>query len=174
MNERGTGTLFDYRQPAFPWLGVLLLVVGGSLLVHELVPRLDGVALAAIILGLGLGVAWATGRSGLALWAAVVLLGYGVARLLVGLDIVEGRGWTTLGVGVGLAAGWVVARVRSRGSEWVLALAGLFVLVGAAQLAEHVEQLRGLDRLVAPLVVVGVGVLVMVASFRGRPGGSRW
>lgn len=174
MNEPGPPRMFDFRRPVFPWLGVLLLVVGGSLLVHEAVPRLDGGALAALIVGSGLWVAWVTGRSGLALWAAVVLLGYGVARLLVGLDVVEGRGWTTLGVGVGLATGWLVARIRSSGSDWVLALAALFALVGAAQLAEHVEPLRGLDRVAAPLVIVGVGVLVIVASFRGRPGGSRW
>ena len=119
-------------------------------------------------LGVALVVAWVMGRSRIALWPGAILLGYGAAVLLLGLGVLSGNGWTTLGIGVGFLAGWLAAWVRRGASTWPLLIAGLFVLVGAAQLVAELPELQGLDRYVAPVVVIGLGALLILAGMR-RP-----
>ncbi len=156
------------RGPAFPWAGAILVLLGAALLVHQLVPALDGWALVTLGLGVVLFGAWVTGRSGLALWPGMLLLGYGVARLLVGLGVITGNGWTTIGIGVGFAAGWLATRTRGHAGSWSLVLAGLFVLIGLAQLVAELPQLVGLDAYVAPAIVIALGIVLIVAG-RRRP-----
>ncbi len=155
------------RRRSFPWAGAILVLLGAALLVHQLVPALDGWALVTLGLGTVLVGAWAIGRSGLALWPGMLLLGYGVARLLVGLGVLAGQGWTTVGIGAGFAAAWLATRVRGHAGTWPLLLAGLFVLVGAAQLAAQLPELVGVDAYVGPAIVIALGVLLIVAG-RGR------
>ncbi|MDA8202365.1 MAG: hypothetical protein M0Z49_06345 [Chloroflexi bacterium] len=156
------------RRPAFPWAGAILLLLGVALLVHQVVPALDGWALVTLGLGVVLVGAWVTRRSGLSLWPGMLLLGYGVARLLVGLGVITGNGWTTIGIGVGFAAAWVATRTRGHAGSWPLLLAGLFVLIGIAQLVAELPALVGLDAYVAPAIVIALGIALIIAG-RRRP-----
>jgi hypothetical protein len=156
-------------RPAFPWAGAILVVLGVAFLVHQLVPALDGWALVTFVLGAALCVAWLAGRSTLALWPGVMLLGYGVARLLLGLGVIAGDGWTTMGIGVGFAAGWLALQVRGHVGSWPLVLAALFVLVGAAELASELPALVGVDAYAGPIVVILLGLLLIATRWRRPP-----
>ncbi len=157
------------RGPAFPWAGAILVLLGVAFLLHQLDPLLDAWGLVTFALGVALVVAWAMGRSRIALWPGVILLGYGAAVLLLRLGVLSGRGWTTLGIGIGFLAGWLVSWVRGGTSTWPLLIAGLFVLVGAGQLVAQLPELQGLDRYVAPVIVIGLGALLIVSGMRRRP-----
>lgn len=156
-------------RSAFPWAGAILVVLGVAFLVHEAEPALDGWGLVTITLGGVFFVAWATGRSWIALWPGVLLLGYGAARVLVGLGVLAGPGWTTVGIGLGFVAGWLALRGRGHVGSWPLVIAGLCVLVGAADLATEVPALLGIEAYVPPLVVVVLGLgLIVLGRRRSR------
>lgn len=161
------------RGPGYARAGAFLVLLGAAILLHQLVPTLDAVALLALGLGMGLAWLWLRGGSRLALWAAAVLLGYAVAKLLVGADVITGRGWTTLGIGLGLAAGWAAARFRGGAGTWALLLAALFALVGAAQLAQDQPFVRQVGGYAGPIVVIAIGLLLLGSqAWHGR-GGAR-
>ncbi len=159
------------RGPAFPWAGAILVLLGVAFLLHQLDPRLDAWGLVTFALGVALVVAWLARRSRIALWPGAILLGYGAAVLLLGLGVLSGNGWTTLGVGVGFLAGWLASWVRGGTSTWPLLIAGLFVLVGAGQLAAELPELQGLDRYVAPVIVIGLGALLILSGMRRQSRG---
>ncbi len=157
------------RGLAVSWVGAVLVLLGIALLLHQLDLRLDAWGLVTLVFGLALVVAWATRRSGIALWLGVTLLGYGAARLLVGLDVLVGRGWTTVGIGTGFAVGWLASLARGRARTWPLLIAGLFVLVGLAQLAAELPELQGFDAYVGPVIVIALGLLLIGSGLRRRP-----
>ncbi len=156
------------RGPAFPWAGAILVLLGVAFLLHQLDPQLDAWGLVTFALGVALVVAWLVGRSRIALWPGVILLGYGAAVLLLGLGVLSGPGWTTLGIGVGFLAGWLASWVRGGTSTWPLLIAGLFVAVGAGQLVAELPELQGMGRYVAPVIVIGLGALLILSGMR-RP-----
>ena len=159
------------RGPAFPWAGAILVLLGVAFLLHQLDPELDAWGLVTFALGVALVVAWLVGRSRIALWPGAVLLGYGAAVLLLGLGVLSGPGWTTLGVGVGFLAGWVASWVRGGTSTWPLLVAGLFALIGAGQLVAELPELQGLDRYAAPVIVIGLGALLILSGMRRQSRG---
>ena len=159
------------RGPAFPWAGAILVLLGVAFLLNQLDPRLDAWGLVTFALGVALVVAWAMGRSRIALWPGAVLLGYGAAVLLLRLGVLSGHGWTTIGIGVGFLAGWLASWLRGGTSTWPLLIAGLFVLVGAGQLVAELPELQGLDRYVAPVVVIGLGALLILSGMRRQSRG---
>jgi hypothetical protein len=154
------------RGPAFPWAGAILVLLGVAFLLHQLAPELDAWGLLTFALGIVLVAAWLMGRSRIALWPGAILLGYGAAVLLLGLGVLSGNGWTTLGVGVGFLAGWFASWVRGGTSTWPLLIAGLFALIGAGQLVAELPELRGLDRYAAPVIVIGLGALLILSGMR--------
>ncbi len=151
------------------WVGAILLLLGVALLLHQLDLRLDAWGLVTLVFGLALVMGWATRGSGIALWLGMTLLGYGAARLLVGLDVLVGRGWTTVGIGTGFAVGWLASLARGRARTWPLLLAALFVLVGLAQLTAELPELQGFDAYVGPLIVIALGLLLIGSGLRRRP-----
>ena len=159
------------RGPAFPWAGAILVLLGVAFLLHQLDPRLDAWGLVTFALGVALVVAWLARRSRIALWPGAILLGYGAAVLLLGLGVLSGPGWTTLGVGVGFLAGWVASWVRGGTSTWPLLVAGLFALIGAGQLVAELPELQGLDRYAAPVIVIGLGALLILSGMRRQSRG---
>ncbi len=172
VSARGWSGAYGIRgasRPAFPWAGALLVVLGVAFLVHQLVPALDGWALVTLVLGATLCAAWLTGRSTLALWPGVMLLGYGAARLLLGLGVIAGDGWTTIGIGIGFAAGWLALQVRGHVGSWPLLIAALFVLVGVAELASELPALLGVDAYAGPIVVIVLGLLLIATRWRRPP-----
>jgi len=165
---RGAWGYVATPRPSFPWVGVLLLLLGAALLLHQLDPRLDSVAVFSTALGILFLVAWAQRLSRLALWPAVIFLSYGIARLAVGLGVVEGAGWTTLGVGVGLAVGWLVSTMQGGGSRWTLLFAGGFALIGLTQVSAHVAGLEWVGAAFWAIVIMGLGLFVLWSGLRRR------
>jgi hypothetical protein len=144
------------------------VLLGVAFLAHQLDPALDAWGLVTLGFGAALFLGWARGRSGVALWLGLLLLGYGAARLLLGLDVLVGAGWETVGIGLGFVAGWLATWARGTARTWPLLAAAIFVLVGVAQLAAEIPEVEGLNRYAAPLVVIVLGVLLIVSGMRRR------
>jgi hypothetical protein len=162
----GFRTTSVQSRAAFPWVGAILVLLGIAFLAHAADPSLDGWGLVTVGLGVALCVAWATGRSRLVLWPGVVLLGYGAARVLLGLAVLAGDGWTTVGIGVGFAVGWLALRTRGPAGSWSLVVAALVVLIGVAQLAAELPALLGVQAYVAPVIVIVLGLLLLLSGRR--------
>ena len=164
---RGSWTPGTPRR-TFPWFGLFILLVGVALLLDALDPRLDGAGLVLIAAGIPFLLAWAARRSRLALWPAVILLGYGIARIAVGLGLVQGDGWTTLGVGLGLLIGWSLSALRGGGSRWTLVFAGLFLLFGIVQVSAHAAGLGGIGGVVPAALIIALGAALLASGLRRR------
>ena len=152
----------------FPWFGLFVILVGVALLLQALEPRLDGAGLFAIAAGIPFFLAWSTRQSRFALWPAVIFLGYGVARLAVGLELVVGGGWTTLGIGAGLLVGWLLSTARGGGSRWTLLFAGLFLLFGLVQVSAQFAGLNWFGDAFWAVAIIALGVFLLGSGLRRR------
>ena len=155
-------------RAAFPWAGITLVLLGAALLAHQLEPRLDGGSLAAIAFAAAFLGAWIFRASHIALWPGAVLLGYGVAGLLVGLGVLSGDGWGTAGVGAGLALGVVLSGWRGRAGRWILVIAAAIVLVGLVQVVAQLPAFREANPYVVPALIIVVGLLLVARNRNGR------
>ncbi|MGC8633194.1 MAG: hypothetical protein ACP5VP_00770 [Candidatus Limnocylindrales bacterium] len=156
------------RGASGAWLGALLVLLGVAFLAHQLDRALDAWGLITFVSGAALFLGWARGRSSVALWVGLPLLGYGAARLLLGLDLLVGSGWETVGIGLGFVAGWLATWARGPARTWPLLAAAVFLLVGVAQLAAELPEIQSLDRYVVPVVIIVLGVLLIVSGARRR------
>lgn len=158
------GTRAGGRRP-FPWPGVFIVLLGAGLLVRQLDGRLSLTAIVLLALGLTFVGYWLVRRSTWPLVPALLLLSLAAGRLFGDLGVVEGDGPTALLLGAALLVVWAAGRRRGRAQGWALWLGGILLLVGAAQTSGRVPGLPDVSGL-WPLVVVGVGILLIVTSSR--------
>lgn len=153
---RGAGT----------WLGVLLVVIGGVLLLEQLIPGLSLVSLA--LLGLGAIFAWLWLVRGVvgATVPALVLIGWALARLAVEVGPLTGDGWVPLFVGAGLLVAWAVGREQGARRQWALWLGGLLVLVGAVDATDLLPGVLDAEVLIG-LAIIAVGLWFIFVRRRG-------
>ena len=152
----------------FPWLGVLLILLGVALFARELAPSLSGTGLLLAAIGISFAAAWALGGARWAIGPAIVLLAVAAARLLQDAAVLPGEGWTALALAGAVALLWLpTRRAGRRRRDWMLWLSAILGLIGLVQLS---AQLPGAPDFSGawPLVLVGGGVLLVVASAR-RP-----
>lgn len=152
-------------RPPFPWPGVFIVLLGAGLLVRQLDGRLSLTAVVLLALGLTFVAYWLVRRSTRPLVPALLLLSLAAGRLFADLGIVDGDGPTALLLGAALLVVWAAGWRRGRRQGWALWLGGILLLVGAAQTSSGVPGLPDVSGL-WPLVVVGVGILLIVASSR--------
>ncbi|MGH2513922.1 MAG: hypothetical protein ACRDGQ_14725 [Candidatus Limnocylindrales bacterium] len=158
-------------RPGLPWVGLVLVLFGGLLLLGELVPGFhvagSGLGVAA---GLAFLIAWLTNRGRWGLYPGVFVLALSLPSFLIDLGwLSDAPGWTTLFLGVGLLV-IAVGRWSSRGGiGWQGVLGALLGLVGGADVATAlVPGAPSLDSVLGPVVLLALGLLVLSRSIRLR------
>ena len=151
------------------WLGIGLIVVGGYLVLSWLVPGLSILgSLALLAAGIGLLYAHLVRRAApWTLYAGAVLTGMGTARVLGDLLPGEWHGATAIGIGVAFLAIGYLRHSQAGGYGWQGVVGGAALALGLVQLVVGwLPGSPGLFDLVTPLVLLGVGVLLVLGSRR--------
>jgi hypothetical protein len=125
------------RARPVPWFGALLLALGIGLLVEQLVPELSFWSLVILALGGAFAVAWLVGRVVGATVPALVLIGWGLARIGSELGYLSGDGWSLLFVGIALLLAWALGRVQHARRDWALVLGAILGLIGLADASDN-------------------------------------
>lgn len=147
----------------FPFLGVVLVLLGAALFVQQLDARISFTGLVLLALGLAAAGAWLIGRSRWAMLPALALLALAGGRLGSDLGILVGNGWTTLLLGVALLLAWMIGRTYGRAPGWALWIGALLALIGLLQVADRITGIPELGYL-WPVVLVAVGLFLMFGN----------
>jgi hypothetical protein len=149
---------------SFPWLAVLLLVLGIGLLIELLIPDPRFGSLILLAAGLAFGAAWLFGKVVGATMPALVLTGWGLADVLTDLEVVTGDGWGTLFIGVAFLIGWGLGRYQHVRREWALWIGSILGLIGLADVSDTLPFDVSLT-VIIPLAMIGIGAYLVL---RGR------
>jgi hypothetical protein len=147
-----------------PILGVLLILVGGGLLLEQLVPALTLTTLILLAIGIGLTAAWLARDFAGATVPGLVILAWALARLGSELGYLPGDGWVATFVGVALLIAWLVGRTQRVARDWALWVGIALAVIGIVDVAELLPELFSLE-VIVPAAVIAFGVLLI---FRGR------
>jgi hypothetical protein len=153
------------RGRGFPWLGVLLVLLGIGLLIQTFFPAVAFGTLVLLAIALAFLGAWLIGGSWLAMVPGMLILAVAAARLLDELRIYSGPGTTSLAVAIAFLLIWLFYYLRGRRNVWPLWGAAIFGLVGLIQVSGRIAGIPELGAL-WPLVVIGLGVLLLLGSRR--------
>jgi hypothetical protein len=149
------------RGRRVPVLGIFLVVLGLLLVAGQLFPQAQiGASAFFLVVGALLVVTGLRDRSNIALYVGVFIVALSLADLLTGIGLIQGHGWGTLFLGVGIVG---LALIRSRtGRTWgaALAVGALVALWGGSQVATSYLSLD-LDRLVVPVLIVLLGLYII-------------
>lgn len=155
--------------------GLVLILIGAVALISQLWPDLDRYL--PLVVGLGLLAVFAISRNYLALVFAGIMTGIGVALLISGTFPqwdADGPA-ATLGLGFGFVSVWLISRLMRLKEHhfWPLIPGGILLTVGIALSLETMGLLseRALE-LVAPIVLLVIGGLIVVAAFIRNRGSS--
>ena len=154
------------RGRPFPWLGVLLVLVGLALLIQAVMPP-DTLSAGTVLLfaiGGALVVGWLFGGSWLAAIPGLLLLALGFARMIGELHIYVGPGTTALSLAVAFVFIYLIGLTRQRRSRWPLVAAAVLAVIGFVQVSGQLVSIPELSA-VWPVVIIVVGVLLL---FSGR------
>ena len=150
-----------------PWVGIFLVVLGGLLLVEEVVPgaRLAGSAFATAI-GIALLISWAINRQIWQLYAGVLVTALALPSALSDANVIDGgSGWGTLFLGVGLLGVAVIRWFGHSGIGWQFIVGALLALSGGSQVAERdIPNVPSFENLAWPIVILAVGVWLLLRS----------
>jgi hypothetical protein len=159
----GTG-----NRSGVPLIGIFLVALGLILVAGQLFPQAQvGASAFFLVVGALLILTGLRDRSNLALYVGVFIAALALADLLSGIGLIHGNGWGTLFLGIGIVG---LALIRSRtGQRWgaavvIGALIGIWGGIGVATSYLSLD----LDRLVAPVLIVLLGVYII-----RKRGGSR-
>lgn len=153
----------------FPWAGILLVLLGGALLLQQLVPGLQFGTIILLGLGLAFLAAWLAGRSRVAATPGFIFLGLGIGPLLRDLGYIQGGGWTSLILGIALLALWAVGEIMRQRHGWALWVGGILALIGLAQVSDRIPGFPDVAAL-WPVLLIAIGLVVI---FGGRFGQDR-
>jgi hypothetical protein len=154
------------RGRSFPWLGILLVLVGVALLIQAALPTYVTTGTVLLIaIGVALIAGWLFSGSWLAIIPGLLLLALGIANLIRELNIYTGPGITAFSLAVAFVLIWAIGLARDRPSRWPLVLAGILGLVGAVQIVGRLSAVPELG-FVWPIVIVAVGVLLLINARR--------
>jgi hypothetical protein len=158
----------------FPWLGVLLVLVGIALLVSYLIPGLSAGTLVLLAIAAAFLAAWLIGGVSIATVPGLLVLGLGVAELIEDMALLGPAGEDVPGLAssslaIAFLAIWLISRSRGRPSTWTLWGAAIFGIIGIAQLSGRIVGIPSLGA-VWPVLIIGLGLfLVWNAYRRSRP-----
>jgi hypothetical protein len=169
-NERAQGPewaawSWGRRGWNFPWLGILLVLVGVGLLIQYFVPDVSAGTLVLTAIALAFLAAWLFDRSRWAVVPGLLILALAVSGLTRELNVYSGPGLTAAALAVAFLLIWVLdyARgVRSTWPLWGLAIFGLIALVQASGRISGIPELGALW----PVLVIVIGVLLLFPARR--------
>jgi hypothetical protein len=158
------------RGRGFPWLGVLLVLLGVGLLVQFVFPTVSVGTLVLLAIGLAFLAGWLIGRSSFSMIPGVLFVSLGLAELIEDLALLGPAGDDVPGLAssvlaIGLLVIWFFGHARGRRSSWPLWGAAIFGLIGIAQLSGRLVGLPALGAL-WPIVIIVIGVLVLLNARR--------
>jgi hypothetical protein len=159
------------RGRGFPWLGVLLVLVGIALLIQYFVPGVSAGTLIFLAIAVAFLAAWLIGGSSLAMVPGLLVLALGVAELIEDLALLGPAGEDVPGLAssalaIAFLAIWLIGSARGRRSMWPLWGAGIFGLIGVAQLSGRLVNIPALGAL-WPLLIIVVGLILLFSARRG-------
>jgi hypothetical protein len=158
---------------SFPWLGVLLVLIGVALLVAYAFPGVSSSTLVLLAIALAFLAGWIFGRSYVAMIFGFLTLALGVAELiedmgLLGVPTGDVAGLWSASLAVAFLAIWLVGWATKRRSTWPLWGAAIFGALGAIELSGRLSGFPLMGALWA-LIIIGVGVF-LVWRARSAPG----
>jgi hypothetical protein len=162
-----TGWWMARRGWNFPWLGVLLVLVGVGLLIQYFVPAVTAGTLVLAAIGIAFLAAWALGGSRWAVVPGALILALATSGLVRELGIYNGPGVTALALAAAFGLIWLIDYSRGVRSTWPLWGIAIFGLIGAVQLSGRITAIPELGAL-WPVVIIILGVLLLVSA-RRRP-----
>jgi len=154
------------RGRGFPWLGVLLVLVGIGLLIQQIFPGVSVGSLVLLAIGLAFLAGWLFGGSWFSMIPGILLVALALGRLVNELGIYTGPGTTAIALAVGFLLVWLLGQMRQQRHTWALWGAGIFGVIGVVQAA---GQLTGIPELTTfwPLVIIALGLLLLINARRG-------
>ena len=161
------GWSWSSRGRGFPWLGLLLVLVGAGLLIQYFVPALSVGTLILLAIALAFLCGWVFGGSYGAMIPGLLILALAVARLIDELHFYSGPGTTSLCVAAAFTLIWLIGYLRGRRSTWPLWGAGIFGLIGAVQVSGRIAAMQELGAL-WPVGIIILGILLLLNSRRGQ------
>jgi hypothetical protein len=158
------------RGRNFPWLGVLLVLMGAGLLLQFVLPAVSVGTLLLLAIGLAFVTGWLIGGSRLSMFPGVLITALGLAELIEDLALLGPAGQDVPGLGstalaLGFVVIWLIGMSTGRRSSWPLWGAALFGLIGVAQLSGRVVGIPELG-LVWPIVIIVIGGLLILNARR--------
>jgi hypothetical protein len=158
------------RERSFPWLGLLLVVVGAGLAIQYFVPAISTTTLVLAGIAAVFFTIYAFGGPKVVLIPGLLIGALVVARLIDELNIYNGEGTTAIAVAVAFLVIWLLGLrgPSRRRSMWPLWGAAIFGLVGFIELMSSVSTLPILAG-VWPVLLIGIGLLVVLSGGRGSP-----
>lgn len=169
-NERSQGPewaawTWGRRGWSFPWLGVLLVLVGVGLLVQYFVPGVSAGTLVLTAIGLSFVAAWLFGRSRWAIVPGLLILALAAAGLARDLNIYDGPGLTAAALAVAFLLIWLLDYARGARSTWPLWGLAIFGLIAFVQVSGRIVAIPELGAL-WPVLIIVIGVLLLISSRR--------
>jgi hypothetical protein len=167
---------FDLRGPALPgglavWVGAILVGLGLYLVLSATFPAVAAAgsvvvaSAGAVLLVLGLS----RRRGSWAVYAGAIVLAGGLAGLGQAVGLLPGGGWTTLAIGLALLGLGAWRAGRGAGGRTLTVVGAVLAAVGGIQAAGSViPGFPSLGQLVVPVVLLGIGALVLSRALRGR------
>ncbi|HUG49052.1 MAG TPA: hypothetical protein VMP67_11650 [Candidatus Limnocylindria bacterium] len=154
----------------FPWLGVLLVLVGVALLIQYVIPGVGAGTLVLLAIGLAFLAGWLFGGSFFSMVPGVLLVALALARLVEasGLFFAPGAdvpGLTSLSLAAGFLVIYGIALSRQKRWTWALWAAGLFGLIGVVQASGWIAGIPELG-VVWPIFIIAAGVVLLLLARR--------
>jgi hypothetical protein len=169
-NERAEGPEWSAWWTArkgwnFPWLGVLLVLVGAGLLIQYFVPGVSAGTLVLTAIALAFLAAWLFGRSRWAVVPGLLILALALAGWSRELNLYEGPGLTAGALAAAFALIWLIDYTRGVRSSWPLWGLAIFGLIAIVQLSGRIVDIPELGAL-WPVLIIVLGVLLLVSARR--------
>lgn len=159
---------FGGRGGGVPLAGIFLIVLGlllaAGMLFHE---AQIGASALFLAVGVTLVIVGVRDHSDLALYTGVFVSALALSDLLSEVELIQGQGWGTLFLGLGVTTIALIRTVASRRWGWALGIGALLTLWGGSEVLAANTSFAA-DRLIGPMLIVLLGVYIVTRNRRRR------
>jgi hypothetical protein len=163
-----SGWTWSSRGRSFPWLGILLVLIGVALLVEFLVPAISFTTLLLLAIALAFLAGWVLGGSRVAMVPGLLILALGVAELIEDMAVLgpagaDVNGLWSVSLAIAFLAIWAIDFANKRRSRWPLWGAAIFGLIGFIQMSSRFTGLPDFG-IFWPILIIGAGVVLLLGA----------